>query len=173
MKEFYRTWSGCLVDQIWPLNEKLAEVIKGYNPKSVLEFGCSVAKHAKLLPGIDYFGIDVNPQAVRIARFAGHTVLEGDEYSLGEANHWANRFDVAFTCSVLNHMPEIDYAVKHLKRIATKAVVIAETRDVPDDEIDKWRYFPHDYEALGFKKLDYVWESFHRLQQYCIYVIEK
>jgi hypothetical protein len=169
IKEFYRTWQGCLVDQIWPVNEKLAEIILSYRPKSAFEFGCALAKHAKLLPGVDYFGIDVNPDGPRMARKAGIDAMQGDETILERIPE----YDVVFTCSVLNHIPDITGIIPELKRIASKAVVICETNDIPEDEKDAWRYYSHNYEQYGFKKLDYEWQSFHRLQKYHIYVIEK
>lgn len=166
VKEFYRMQLTA-TDELSELNERLIQTIKGYTPLSVLEFGTGLGKNLKLLKQEDIRhvrGLDINPAAVLEARRNKLIVGLGDETTLC----LLSRYDVVFTCSVLCHMPDIAHVVQQLKRIARKAVVVAETTDAPD-----WRYHVHDYEALGFSKLDFEYYSSNNKRRYHIWVISK
>lgn len=154
-------------DTIWPINEKLAEVIRDYNPQSVFEFGAGIGKNLELLkPTIPHIGgCDVSESAVEQAHKLARYYLEvGDESFLKIVTNW----DVVFTCSVLNHIPRIHEIIPEFKRIAKKAIVLAETQDTPN-----WNFFRHDYESYGFTKLDYEWVSTYGGARYHIYTWEK
>jgi SAM-dependent methyltransferase len=148
-KAFYRNY---LADnKLDDINFKLEELIRAENPNSVFEFGCGTGKNLRLLdPQIVTCGMDVSPQNIIASHYRNQRTFAiiGDEYNLG---HLAN-FDVAFTCSVLDHIEDIDRIIFELKRIAP-IVFLAET----NDETGEY-YFPHDYESYGFKKIhDFEW----------------
>jgi 2-polyprenyl-3-methyl-5-hydroxy-6-metoxy-1,4-benzoquinol methylase len=119
---------------------------------SVFEFGCGTGKILERLKvqkqDIARIGIDISKRNIDFAVYRGRKkfVLYGDENDLHKFVEW----DVAYTCSVLDHIPDkkqLRVIINHLKRIANKAVVICETNDVPGKY-----YFPHNYESFGFKK---------------------
>lgn len=62
--------------------------------------------------------------------------------------------DVVFTCSVLDHIELVEEIIGEFKRICNKAVLLAETNDIPEKF-----YYPHNYESYGFKKLHFEWKS--------------
>jgi 2-polyprenyl-3-methyl-5-hydroxy-6-metoxy-1,4-benzoquinol methylase len=144
-KQYYKTFKA--KDAINELNLKLIEWVKSFDPISVLEFGCGTGKNLALLPArITRVGIDISPANVKIA-VDKHKLCAywADESILG---HLAN-FDVCFTCSVLDHIEDAFPVIQELKRIANKAVIIAETNDVVGPY-----YFPHDYEVYGFIRVE-------------------
>lgn len=149
-KEFYRSYTAD--DNLGDLNIKLSELILDMAPAHALEFGCGSGKNLKLLKGIATAGIDVS--FVNVIRAASKNelpfVMLGDETNL---RHLCN-FDVVFTVSVLDHIEHIGPIVDEFKRIANRAVFLAETNDQPG-----LHYFPHSYEKMGFTKLDYCWKS--------------
>lgn len=151
-KAFYRNY---LADNaLGDINIKLIDLINAQKPNSVFEYGCGTGKNLKLLDPIVTCGLDVSPQNI----IAGHYkngrnfLILGDEYHLG---HLAN-FDVAFTCSVLDHIKDIDEIIEQLKRIAP-IVFLAETNSISGDY-----YFPHNYEKYGFEK---VLNDYHDTEQ--------
>jgi 2-polyprenyl-3-methyl-5-hydroxy-6-metoxy-1,4-benzoquinol methylase len=133
-------------DKINELNLKLIDLVKSYDPQSVLDFGCGTGKNLALLPDkITRFGIDISPANVKVAVDKHKlNVYWADESLL---NHLTN-FDVCFTCSVLDHIEDAYPVIQQLKRIANTAVIIAET----NDQVGEF-YFPHDYELYGFTKV--------------------
>jgi len=172
VKEYYRTYeaSGEFVE----LHHVLTDTILGFHPSQVFEFGCGVGKNLlALLRQSDKVneavGIDISPKniekAVDNGMKKGH-VLVGDESFLNGFSF--QRFDVSFTCSVLDHIPEIEKIVNNLKRISKKAVILAETNDIPGKY-----YFPHDYESLGFRKLNYKYASPQDKSTYFIWIYSK
>lgn len=148
-KTFYRSYQAD--NALSDLSAKLRDVIMAESPAHVLDFGCGSGKHLKMLPdtivkcGLDISLINVINTAVKNE---GRFVILGDESHLGHLHY----FDVVITCSVLDHIELINRIVHDFKRIARKAVFLAET----NDEVGKF-YFKHDYEALGFQKLSYAW----------------
>lgn len=152
-KHFYKSYVAD--SKIYHCNIRLAKEILSYNPKTVFEFGCGVGKNLNLLGQMSQYsttveGIDISPEAVKIARESFLNVNLGTEEQLKEVkNH-----DVAFTCSVLDHIRDIDSVIIELKRIASKAVILLETNDVPAKF-----YYPHDYEGYGFIKTGYEYKS--------------
>jgi SAM-dependent methyltransferase len=151
-KEYYKTYRAD--DAITALNNMLMAEVMRFSPYHVLEFGCGTGKHLDQFNiwGVPTLGIDISPANVAkaIHKYDLPCVICGDETYL---RHFVN-VDVVFTCSVLDHIENIDGIIAEFKRIANKAVILAETNDVPGQY-----YYPHDYESLGFTKLDYSWLS--------------
>lgn len=121
-------------------------------PIHALEFGCGSGKNLKLLEGVSTAGIDIS--FINIIKSVAKNDLTfamfGDETHL---RHLCN-FDVVFTVSVLDHIENVEGIIGEFKRIANKAVFLAETNNQPGPH-----YFPHDYENMGFEKIDYRWQS--------------
>jgi len=98
-------------------------------PASVLEFGCNYGRNLVAIrerdPGVRVLGIDVNAAAVaRGRRHHGLPLRIGDERVLRELR--GSKFDVAFTVSVLDHVPDPEPILQDLLRIAAKAVLLLE-----------------------------------------------
>lgn len=158
VKDYYSTYKAD--DKISNLNRFLIQKIMSYNPASVFEFGCGTGKILDRIrkaysPSIARIGIDISEVNVNTAKLKGRGkfVLLGDETRLEEFVDW----DVCFTCSVLDHIPDkkqLRFIIDNLKRIAKTAVVICETTDSPGKY-----YFTHDYESFGFKKTNIEYQS--------------
>jgi SAM-dependent methyltransferase len=103
---------------------RLAERIVALQPTDVLEFGCNVGRHLEQLArrGIGATGIDINLDAVYVARAKGLDVLLGDERTLSLFD--PESFDVAYTVSVIDHIPEPQTALDELDRIARTLVLV-------------------------------------------------
>lgn len=144
VKGYYRSHS--LQDEvIRDINKRvISEIEYRFNPKSVFEFGCNNGKNLSLLPkSVTHLGIDINPTVIEKYRKTGLNLLCGDESFL--RNMGGDSFDVVFTCSVLNHIEDVDDIVKELKRIAKKGLICVEC-----SHARHWRWFTHDYRKLGF-----------------------
>ena len=92
--------------QAWSI--ELAELFAARAPRSVFEFGCNAGKNLltvrERLPKCFLAGIDINAQAIEVARKSKLRTSVGDEKLL---ELFPNRaFDICFTVSVLDHMPE-------------------------------------------------------------------
>lgn len=153
-KDFYKSYLAD--DGISELNKQLVATILEFRPSSVFEFGCGTGKNLALLRQDENIkslgGVDISPMGILTAniRHGLGNVAIGDESFL---NHCKN-YDVVFTCSVLDHIENIAEIIRNFKRISNRAIVLAETNDTPAKF-----YYPHDYEILGFQKLDYSWTS--------------
>lgn len=151
-KEYYQTYRAD--DNLSDLSYELLTKVSAMQPVHVLEFGCGTGKHLDQmnLPGICTIGIDISPMNVykAIHKYDLPCIICGDETYL---RHLVN-VDVVFTCSVLDHIQDVTLIVEEFKRICNKAVFLAETNDTPGEY-----YYPHDYEAMGFEKLPFEWDS--------------
>lgn len=147
-KQYYQNYLAD--DTIAPLNEELQKLISLEKPLHVFEFGCGTGKNLAGL-GCVTCGLDVSFNNILHAHARNRIpfLIHGDEHHLGHLTG----FDVVFTCSVLDHIELIGRIVAEFKRMG-KTVFLAETNDVPGEF-----YYPHDYEALGFVRLDYFWSS--------------
>lgn len=149
-------------DIIRALNQELVAEVLRDDPVSVFEFGCGQGKNLDLIirskyPHPNVSGIDISKKAVDSARRKGRIYVGlGDEYTL--ASKRANFCSVAFTCSVLDHIEQdwiVEKIVKDLQRIARDSVILLETdRHSPIDY-----YYYHDYQRMGFTKLDWAYLS--------------
>lgn len=156
-KEFYRTYRAD--NKISPLTMELQRLIMEHTTEScerpsVFEFGAGTGKNLRELHTLGHvtFGLDVSPLNVMEAYLTNDLpfVALGDESHLG----FLNKFDIVFTCSVLDHIEHIGGIIMELKRIANKAIYIAET----NDKIGEF-YYPHVYETYDFKRLPFEWKS--------------
>lgn len=116
---------------------EIAREIIAHEPTSVFEFGCasgrnlSVLRSEALVAGYDgvlLTGLDMNPKSLAAGRgqHTGIQFIEGDEKVLPAMG--AGSFDIAFTVSVLDHIPDPEWRAvyDHLVRIARQAVYILE-----------------------------------------------
>jgi 2-polyprenyl-3-methyl-5-hydroxy-6-metoxy-1,4-benzoquinol methylase len=145
-KNYYKTFKA--KDAINELNLKLIELVKSYDPVSVLDFGCGTGKNLALInQDVLRIGIDISAANVRVAntRHKLPLVVCGDETLLTTLG----KVDVVFTCSVLDHIEDAFPIIADLKRLARKAVIIAETNDI----VGRY-YFPHDYDVYGFTRIE-------------------
>lgn len=149
-KSYYKSYVSNEV--ISPCNEQQVSDILAYNPRSVFEFGCGVGRILGMLKDkvSEHYGIDISEPGVEIARKKGLHVDVGDEAMLQRIQN----YDVVLTSSVLDHIADIENIVSELKRIANKAIVIAETNTA----VDKF-YYPHDYASFGFARSGYKYVS--------------
>jgi SAM-dependent methyltransferase len=95
----------------------------------VLEFGCNAGKNLIALlrkqPTVFASGVDINSAAIEFGRNHSNLRLScGDETVLDIIPDQA--FDVVFTVSVLDHLPEPGAVVANLARISRKAVLLLE-----------------------------------------------
>lgn len=147
------------------MHHVLTDTILSFKPNKVFEFGCGMGKNLQLLLDksdqiTDASGIDISEKNISKFLFNEASSRNGfiktaDETFLNQLND--DRFDVCFTCSVLDHIPDVIDIINNLKRLATKGVILAETNDIPGPY-----YYSHDYEALGFRKLNYLFKSIYR-----------
>jgi SAM-dependent methyltransferase len=128
--EARRYWASRSLDsndraQSW--STAIAEHILAMNPRSVFEFGCSSGTNLRALGerGNAFLsGVDVNLGAVDHAQSSGLNVALGDQRSLPLFPN--NTFDVSFTISTLDHVPDPGPTLAQLGRISQAGVVLLE-----------------------------------------------
>ncbi len=147
-KAFYQNYRAD--DSMSELNYKLIDLISKESPQSIFEFGCGSGKNLQWFPKVVTCGLDVSPQNIIVSHYRNKLpfVILGDESNLG---HLSN-FDVAFTCSVLDHIEYITPIISELKRMARIIFVAEADWHAPDRY-----YWSHDYGSFGFEKLDFSW----------------
>jgi predicted TPR repeat methyltransferase len=146
-------------DTLSELSTYLIGNMLGIDAHSYLDFGMGSGKHAMELHEIEkeVIGIDISMMNVVRAhsKYDLPIVICSDERIL----KYIKNCDVVFTCSVLDHIEDISAIIDDFKRIANKAIFLAETQDTPGEF-----YFAHDYESYGFEKVklgdsDYEYRS--------------
>lgn len=159
-KDYYREYQAS--NEILRPHYFLADTIMHFKPKSVFEFGCGTGKNLKLLKTRDPFlnveGIDVSWRNIDYAHRQNNVNFcrLGDEESLKHIE--SKSIDVIFTCSVLDHIEDINNILEEFGRIAKKAIVLFETNDKSKRYPDF--YYPHDYVRLGtMTKMNYEYVS--------------
>lgn len=112
-----------------PWADEIVQLTHDLGARSVLEFGCNIGRNlhaiAEKLPDVRLVGVDINREAVELGR--EHTGLDlryGDERALAEFD--AGEFDLVFTVSVLDHIPDIREVCRLLTRCAAKCVYLLE-----------------------------------------------
>lgn len=141
---------------------RLAEFIAHHEPVSVLEFGCASGRNLAVLrevlgPDAELIGVDMNETTLSRA-WAAHPDMEfvlGDEAAL---ERWPDgRFDVVFTSSVLDHIPDPlwRHVYSQLVRLAKKAVVLHEPV-LPDKDRD-YGWVECDCAALDIKATPFTY----------------
>lgn len=141
-KEYYKTYLAD--DKLSALSRRLFIEISKENPNHIFEFGCGTGKNINhfeaVTCGMDISFLNVTHAYTKNLPF----LILGDETHL---RHLCN-FDVVFTVSVLDHIQDISGIIDEFKRIANKAVFLAETTDTPGEF-----YYTHRYEDYGFEKV--------------------
>ncbi len=149
-KEYYKSYQAD--DKLSNLSRELLNEIMYYEPVHVLDFGCGTGKHLSPLNAAEIctIGIDISPMNVykAIHKYDLPCVICSDETYLRNLCN----VDVVFTCSLLDHIEDITAIIEEFKRIANKAVILAETNSIHVNH-----YFQHDYEELGFEKTAFGW----------------
>lgn len=162
-KEFYSTYLAD--DNLSELSDALIATVMQFNPVHVLDFGGGTGKHCKALEkhGVEAWNMDLSQLNIVHSLFGNKVPVSvcGDETRL---RHLCN-FDVVMTCSVLDHIQDVEPILREFQRIANKAVVLAETQDLIGEF-----YFANGYEELGFQKTDYKWLSPHDGALYKIFI---
>jgi len=106
----------------------IAEAIASFGPSSVLEFGCGAGRNLAVLRELTaarLVGVDLNPAAIAWGRDNfGLDLRVGDEAWLPAQGRDA--FDIVYTVSVIDHIPEPEAAVAALIAAAAEFVVIYE-----------------------------------------------
>lgn len=156
-------------DTLSLLSDELIRTILSFKPIAALDFGSGSGKHSAVLNkhGVCTMALDISKVNTCIAAFKHGLpcVILGDETYL---RHLAN-IDVVFTCSVLDHIEKVDGIIGEFKRIANKAVILAEP-SIHDPEM---MYFAHDYASMGFVKQDFSYASPADGNTYFIWVLNK
>lgn len=151
-KEFYRNYQADNV--LDKLDWKLIEEMVLLKPSSLFEFGCGSGKKLERMKWYDgnteTCGLDISIVNVIQAHLNGvDSVIRGDERHMP-----IRKFDVSYTCSVLDHIEDVVQIIANLKSISEKAVFLAETNSLETDF-----YYKHDYESFGFEKIDFEFVS--------------
>jgi SAM-dependent methyltransferase len=149
----------------------VSDMICSLRPNSVLEFGCNAGRNLdqirRRLPTASLTGVDVNPDAVKLAReLFGLHVITGDETWLCQQKDDA--FDVSFTISVIDHIPFPETVLRQLLRVTRGCLVLfelahdrlgkaAQSLSIDNDSIkisNVFRYsYIHDYRYECEKKM--------------------
>jgi trans-aconitate methyltransferase len=153
-KDFYKNYQAD--NTLDKIDFELANQIIKLNPETIFEFGCGSGKNLMLVKksifDVITYGCDISILNVIQSHLAGvDCVIRGDERYLPQS-----KFDVCFTCSVLDHIPHgnINQVIGNLISMSNKAVIIAETNDLEGDF-----YYAHNFESYGFEKISDSFKS--------------
>ena len=130
------------------------------NINRILEFGCNVGRNLNCvrrdIPGIEVMGLDINKEAVNLGKKTyGLPLFIGGEEKLKPM--LSGSFDVVFTVSVLDHIPEVESIIKELLRVAKYYFIAIEpyigvNENAKDYAIADYSYFwdyPELFQRLG------------------------
>ena len=146
----YKAW--WMADNLSNVGEETpAEVLRAVvdlvpRAPSVLEFGCGPGRVAALFPADGYLGVDLNPQAVELARRRNprHAFREVDELEQ------LPRADLVLAHTVLLHVRDRDLpdVLDQLVAAARRTIVVVEIMD-PAWSLGRWyQRAPQAYAAL-------------------------
>ena len=106
----------------------VAETVASFAPSSVLEFGCGSGRNLAVLRDLTparLVGVDLNPTAVEWGRENfGLDLRVGDETWLPAQG--LDAFDIVYTVSVIDHIPDPQTAIRALVAAAADLVVVCE-----------------------------------------------
>jgi len=110
--------------QAQPWTPALVDAVVASEPGRVVEFGCNAGRNLRAIrerdPRIELVGIDVNATAVEWGRRNwGLDLRVGDE-SLLELD----AYDLAFTVSVIDHIPEPEAAIAAIVKAAPLVILV-------------------------------------------------
>jgi SAM-dependent methyltransferase len=110
-------------------SEFMADQVLRLKPRSVLEFGCNVGRNLLAIreraPTLILRGVDINAEAVAFGRQErGLDLLHGDETFLPAQPN--DSFDVIFTVSVIDHLPNPKPVLTEMVRVARLGVLLLE-----------------------------------------------
>jgi SAM-dependent methyltransferase len=149
----------------------MSEMIASMQPESVLEFGCNAGRNLGLLrtylPAARLVGVDVNEAAINAGKekfdFALHVA---DENWL--PSQPTDSFDVVFTISVLDHIPDVRPTGAEIARVCRRYVALLEIHHHSPGKVQQMRapdgspvpgypysYF-HDYRAYFERELGWA-----------------
>lgn len=155
MTQQLNTWAGEFGDEYternvvdWHVREPaFREMVKDLGLEKVLEVGCNRGHNLVALSHIlgenaEVVGLEPNPKARALARAAGEDVgvITGTAYEIPFKDGW---FDLAFTCTVLIHVPLADLpkAMKEIARVSKRYILCIEYFDTKETPI---HYRGHD-----------------------------
>lgn len=127
-------WSTLAVPEFYKKSQThwsdfMAEQVLRLAPASVLEFGCNVGRNLWALrqrsTSLVLKGIDINTQAIAFGRRErGLDLCHADEtFFQAQAD---NSFDVIFTVSVMDHLPNPKPILAEMARVARLGVLLLE-----------------------------------------------
>jgi SAM-dependent methyltransferase len=132
--EAKRYWSSLKVPEFYKQPQThwssfIAAQVMRLNPRSVLEFGCNVGRNLSAIrdcaPSVLLRGIDINAEAVAFGRKDRDLNLsQADETFLQEEPDQS--FDVIFTVSVIDHLPNPKPVLIEMVRAARLGVLLLE-----------------------------------------------
>lgn len=104
-----------------------AKIFQKYNSSprgSVLDLGCGTGLLSESLQGeLEYTGIDISQKMLDLASQRGYkTIHKSIEEALPEIPD--NSYDFVFALCCLSFVEDIDLALKHINRIARKAILL-------------------------------------------------
>jgi SAM-dependent methyltransferase len=106
----------------------MAETVASFAPLSVLEFGCGSGRNLAVLRDLTparLVGLDLNPTAIAWGRDNfGLDLQVGDETWLPAQG--AGAFDIVYTVSVIDHIPQPQATIRALVAAAADLIVICE-----------------------------------------------
>ena len=107
-----------------PWVSRVAKTVAEYEPSSVVEFGASAGRNLaairKILPAAQLIGLDINHGAIE----AGRERWGLDLRPGGVAALSGLKADLAFTVSVIDHLPEPSAAISALVDVAPTVLLI-------------------------------------------------
>lgn len=127
-----RHWSGITFDFYTgrrPWSDDMASFVLGFAPERIFEFGCNAGGNLAAIrtrnATVELHGLDINAAAIKYAVEHGLKGCGlGDETTLAAMP--AGSFDVVFTISVLDHLPDPGPTLSHLLRLSRGAVILHE-----------------------------------------------
>ncbi len=102
--------------------EYLESYLKRINPKKILELGCGEGSLGyevkKVIPAVDFYGLDLSKEAVRLANEKGIIAKKAD---LNEGIPFENnKFDLVFSNQVIEHINNTDLLLEESFRVLKK-----------------------------------------------------
>lgn len=127
-KSYWSAIDTTLYRGIRPWSATIAAKIVEFRPRSVLEFGCNSGGNLEAIrqadPSIETFGLDINGAGLACARSQGLSCGLGDETTV--LAFPALSFDLVFTLSVIDHLPDPLPILCNLMRITRKSLLLRE-----------------------------------------------